>query len=106
MMNHDSHNETNDATKEMNSVNVQNIPAALRENALWCVWRRSGNDKKPYNPISGKFAQSNNPNTFVDFATAYRAYTDFRYDGVGIGVFNNICAIDIDHGTKQEKRRT
>ena len=75
---------------------VDKIPDFLKQNALWCVWKREENGKIPYNPQIGKRAQPNNPETFSDFQTAYEAYVKGGYDGLGIGIFNNIGAIDID----------
>lgn len=51
----------------------------------------------PYQ-VNGFKANSTNKATFTDFNTAisHRA----GYDGIGIGVFDDICAIDIDHCVK------
>jgi putative DNA primase/helicase len=75
-------------------MNINNIPDRLKTDALWCLWR--GN-KIPYNPHTGGKAQSNNPATFADFYTAYDAYSKGGYDGLGIGIFGNVGAIDIDN---------
>lgn len=46
-------------------MNKQNIPAVLKQNALWCVWKRNAENKKiPINPKTGKYGQSDNPDTF------------------------------------------
>jgi len=78
-------------------MNVNNISNYLKQNALWCLW---GEGKIPYNPRTGSKAQSNNPYTFSDFDTAYKAYQTGIYDGLGIGIFNGIGAIDIDNCIK------
>lgn len=78
-------------------MNYKNIPQTLREQALWCLWKREANGKIPYNPRSGNHAKSNDTSTFTDFQTAYTVYSNSGYDGLGIGIFNNIGAIDIDH---------
>lgn len=85
--------------------NTQNLPAALKESALFCVWKkeeRGGKPTKiPYNPITGGRAQSNNKATFAPFQTA--AAVMGNYDGLGIGIFGGLCAIDIDHCIKDGK---
>lgn len=78
------------------------IPQELRDNALWCVWKREirgGNPTKvPYNPITGDRAESDNPDTFSSFAIAEEKYQyDGEYDGVGVRVDNGFSFIDIDH---------
>lgn len=40
---------------------------------------------------------SNNPSTFSTFHEAVNALERGRYDGLGVGVFDGLCAIDIDH---------
>lgn len=78
------------------------IPQELRDNALWCVWKREirgGNPTKvPYNPFTGDRAESNNPETFSSFNIAEEKYRyDGEYDGVGVRVDNGFSFIDIDH---------
>lgn len=82
--------------------NTQNLPADLREHGLFCCWRyeeRNGRKTKvPYNPRTGGMAQSSNPDTFSPLPIAAGAMG--RYDGVGVGIFGNLAAIDIDHCIK------
>ena len=74
------------------------IPAQLIGLAKFCVWRKEIRDERPtkvpYNPLTGALARSNDPTTFCSYADALAALP--RYDGLGIGVFDPICAIDID----------
>ena len=85
----------------MGSVQIENLPGELREKGLFCCWRREqreGKDKPtkvPYNPKTGGRAQSTNPATFAPLAIAEAA--PGQYDGLGVGVFNGLGAIDIDH---------
>lgn len=81
------------------------IPAYLKENALFCAWRyeecpnSNGELRKtkvPYNPRTGYGADSTNPATFTDYETA-RAFAENGYDGLGVGVFDGLCGVDIDH---------
>ena len=48
----------------------------------------------PYQPQTGLGAKSNDPSSFVPYKTAVQAS---GYDGIGIGIFNGICAIDLDN---------
>lgn len=74
------------------------IPHELQESGLFCCWsyeERNGRKTKiPYSPVSGLPAKSNDPSTFSDFETAYFTV---GYDGIGIGIFDGVCAIDLDH---------
>ena len=79
------------------------LPQELKDSGRWCVWRyetREGSAKPtkcPYNPRTGGGAMSNNPDTFTDYQTALNALERDQYDGLGVGVFDGLCAIDIDH---------
>ena len=82
-------------------IQVNNLPAQLRETGLFCCWRyeeRGGKRTKvPYNPRTGGKAQSTNPATFAPLDVALAALERGDYDGIGVGVFGNLGAIDIDH---------
>lgn len=82
-------------------IQVENLPAALRENGLFCCWRYEERDGKPtkvpYNPRTGGRAQSTNPDTFAPLNVALDAMQRGGYDGIGVGVFGTLGAIDIDH---------
>lgn len=77
------------------------IPAELRNNAEWCVWKRELRGGKPtkvpYNPRTGERAETNNPATFGSYDLADECYKIDDYDGVGIRVSNGFSAVDIDH---------
>ena len=73
---------------------INNIPERLKQHKYWCVWK----DKKmPYNPKTNEPAKTNSHETFADFDTACKAYESGKYSGLGIGIFDGISAIDIDH---------
>lgn len=78
------------------------LPQELKDNGRWCAWRyeqREGQDKPtkvPYNPHTGGRAMSNNPDTFTSFQEAVNALWPGRYDGLGVGLFDGLCAVDID----------
>lgn len=87
----------------MSKIQAENLPAELRETGLFCCWRyetRQGTDKPtkvPYNPRTGGGAQSTNPATFAPLSVALDTMERGGYDGLGVGVFNGLGAIDIDH---------
>lgn len=73
------------------------LPEKITENGLFCCWRyeeRNGRKTKvPYHPETGMGTKSNDPSSFVSYQTAVQA---IGYDGIGIGIFHGICAIDLD----------
>ncbi len=80
---------------------LDKFPQHLKENSRFCCWRyeeRNGcRTKVPYNPVAGQMARSNDRNSFSDLQTAVTAK---GYEGIGIGIFDGICAIDLDHCVK------
>ncbi len=74
-------------------ININKIPSELKNNGKWVV--RDG--KVPYNPKTNHKASTTDINTFANFNTAYNCYLNNNYDGIGIGVFGNLYAIDLDH---------
>lgn len=74
------------------------LPDIIIQNGLFCCWKyeeRNGRKTKvPYQPEAGLGAKSNDPSSFVPYKTAVQAS---GYDGIGIGIFNGICAIDLDN---------
>jgi len=82
-------------------MNFEDIPATLRAYPCWCVWKLQDRDGKPtkvpFNPRAKGCARSNDRNTFAPFADAERAYSRGGYSGLGIGIFDDMAAIDIDH---------
>ena len=82
-----------------------NIPDELKDLKCWVCWRyeckkgKDRADKIPYNPMNGKKAMSNNPNTWGSFQQAVKAVQTHDFSGIGF-VFckeNNIIGVDIDH---------
>lgn len=78
-----------------------NLPPQLQQEALFCCWRyeeRNGKRTKiPVNPRTGGNAQSTNPATFATLAEALAALERQQLDGIGVGIFGILGAIDIDH---------
>ena len=98
------HNSTKSSITENTSqnkpqnVNPQNnLPSEIIQKGRFCCWRYEERDgrktKVPYNPLTGQMARSNDAGSFADFKIASRAT---GYDGIGVGIFNGICAIDLD----------
>lgn len=80
--------------------NIENLPSDLRERGLFCCWRyeeRNGKQTKvPYDPRTGSRAASNDRATFAPVTLAAAA-VQRGYDGLGVGIFGDLAAIDIDH---------
>lgn len=74
-----------------------NIADELIQHGSFCYWRyenRNGRRTKvPYNPKTGEMAKSNDRSTFCRFA---ELKDNDLYSGIGIGIFDGICAIDLD----------
>ena len=80
--------------------NIENIPEYLREKGLFCLWKYEPGEngritKVPYNPNTRTHGKSNDRNTFASLNIAASRADGF--DGLGIGIFDDIAAIDIDH---------
>ena len=80
--------------------NIENIPEYLREKGLFCLWKYEPDDKGrmtkvPYNPNTRTHGKSNARKTFAPLNIAASRADGF--DGLGIGIFDEIAAIDIDH---------
>ena len=78
-------------------MNYEALPDDLKDHGRFCAWRyedRNGRQTKvPYHPLTGEAARSNDPGSFVSFSEAVQAN---GYDGIGIGIFNGLCAVDLD----------
>ena len=73
----------------------ENLPQYLKDKAKFCLWKNEiGKGKVPYQ-VDGKRAKANNIYTFTDFKKALVVVD--RFDGLGIGIFSRISAIDIDN---------
>lgn len=76
----------------------EQLPDSLKASGQFCLWRyelRGGRQTKvPYDPITKARARSNDPSSFSDYPTALRQH---GFDGLGVGIFGALCAIDLDH---------
>ena len=84
----------------------RNLPELLKRQGLFCCWRYEQRQNKPakipYNPRNGNRAKSTDPGSFSAFSAALLALgksIEARqpYSGIGVGLFGNLGAIDIDH---------
>lgn len=97
-------------TRRTSKTNTANIPAYLREHGLFCLWKYETKEdgtttKVPYNPKSPQYhAQSNDRRTFASLETAAARASGF--DGLGVGIFDAVAAIDIDHCIKDGRGKT
>ena len=77
-----------------------NIPDELKQMNRWVLYRldwdaeRGKYNKRPFNARTGRYAQSNNPNTWCDYETAM--YVVDLYDGLGFMLGNGIFGVDLD----------
>lgn len=83
--------------------NPNGLPHELKDYGYWCLWKyekfegRNKPTKVPYNPRTGGKAMSNNPDTFTSFQEAVNALERGSFSGLGVGVFDGLCAIDLDN---------
>lgn len=78
-------------------IKVNNLPPQLLKYPYFNVWRYETRDnektKVPYNPHTMTRGDSSNKATFAPLGIALNCSAD----GVGVGVFDSLAAIDIDH---------
>ncbi|MDY0386932.1 MAG: phage/plasmid primase, P4 family [Methanolobus sp.] len=72
----------------------EKIPQEIKNLKQWVCW---AGDKLPKNPLTGKNAQSNNPNTWSDFDTAVKAVDKYLFDGIGFMFANGYFGVDLDN---------
>ena len=75
--------------------------AELQARPQWVCWRnerRQGKlTKVPYSAITGKYAQSDNPQTWASYTQAMQSQRARRYDGVGFVFCRDYTGVDLDH---------
>lgn len=78
----------------------EKLPEKLKQCGRFCLWKyemRKGRQTKVPYQISGAKADPGDRDTFADFLPALSAYQKGGYSGIGIGIFDDLCAVDIDH---------
>jgi putative DNA primase/helicase len=89
-------------------MNLDNIPAKLKALKQWAVFRSypdkdSGKYKKVIiSPMNGKFAKSNEPETWEDFNKADYYRKRYRYQGLTFALDKGLVFIDLDHAIDKE----
>jgi len=88
---------------------VENLPKMLRKSGQFCFWKAEPDGKtgrlakKPYNPRTGEAVSSHDRSTFAPLKTALVRLQTGGYSGLGVGLFGNLGAIDIDHCSQDGK---
>lgn len=88
-------------TKEAYNMDLSKIPNKLRGEPYFCLMKleqkpgKTKKDKVPYR-TNGARADPTNPEHFTSIENAMKVFDKGGYDGIGIGVFDDIIAIDID----------
>jgi putative DNA primase/helicase len=74
------------------------LPKEITEGDFFTCWRQIGKDKVPFDPRDNQPAKINDPDTWTDFETCYKAYQEGRYDGVqrALTTGDPYFCIDID----------
>lgn len=76
----------------------EKLPDKIKTDALCCLWRyeeRNGKRTKVPYRLNGSCANSTDRRSFTDFQHIKSAASE--YDGIGMGVFDGFCAVDIEH---------
>ena len=82
-------------------MDLSKIPNRLRGEPYFCFMKleqKPGKDKKDKVPYrtNGARADPTNPNHFTSLEKVMKVFDKGGYDGIGIGLFDDIIAIDID----------
>ena len=81
---------------------VRNIPQGLKETDQWAAWRWERRDgkwtKPPLNPSTGRYAHTNDPDSWGSFDAALRLMRKHRLPGVGFMFHpeDDYAGVDLD----------
>lgn len=84
-------------------VHIMNLPTEIQQRGLFCLWKYEDRDgrrtKMPYNPNNPQSkGRSNDRSTFAALDKTMSVLScNTAFDGIGIGIFDDIAGIDIDH---------
>ena len=89
-------------------MDLSKIPNRLRGEPYFCLMKfekKPGKDKKDKVPYrtNGTRADPTNPEHFTSLENVMKVFDKGGYDGIGIGVFDDVIAIDIDHCVEDGK---
>jgi len=82
---------------------TRNLPALeeLQARPQWVCWRSLRQQGKltkiPYNAATGKYAESDNPQTWASYAQVIQTQRARRYDGIGYMFHRDYTGVDLDH---------
>lgn len=88
----------------------KNVPEEMKNRPNWVIVRTRTNNEKIekflISPVNGKFAESDNPQTWTDFETAceYAKKNGGVTLAYAVDGKDNICCIDLDHCIKDNKQ--
>lgn len=89
-------------------MNFYNIPEEMKALRQWVCFRtyldkETGKYKKVIiSPVTGKYAQCNNPDTWTDFESAKKYCQKHRFNGLTFALQSGIVFIDIDHAIDKD----
>ena len=89
-------------------MDLSKIPNRLRGEPYFCLMKlekkpsKDKKDKVPY-ITNGTRADPTNPEHFTSLENVMKVFAKGGYDGIGIGVFDDVIAIDIDHCVEDGK---
>jgi len=87
-----------------------NVPALaeLQARPQWVCWRKEQRQGKltkvPYDAITGRRAEANNPQTWTSYAQAVQALHTGTYHGIGYMFQRDYTGIDLDHCVSEDGR--
>lgn len=77
----------------------ENLPRYVKENARFCLWRyedRNGKKTKVPYRTDGRRADNTELSDFAPFADVLSVFGNGGYDGIGLCVYGDLSAVDID----------
>lgn len=78
----------------------ESLPNELKQNGLFCLWRyetRKGKPTKVPYQVNGRKADVTNPVCYASFTVVMDVFLKGGYDGIGLGIFGDYAAVDIDN---------
>lgn len=84
------------------NINFENIPRQMKEEGKFCLHENKIPKKRRYSKLYN--ASPNNRNDFSSFDSIMKDYNSIKSDkiGVGIGIFDSLCGIDLDNCFNEE----
>ena len=84
------------------NINFENIPRQMKEEGKFCLHENKIPKKRRYSKLYN--ASPNNRNDFSSYDSIMKDYNSIKSDkiGVGIGIFDSLCGIDLDNCFNEE----